>query len=404
MFYTVSPEVEDKLGNASPLPDGAVSCSTASFRYLYLVHRKGAGGSPTQALLDRPPASDLHRALGPHGRPAGLPSARGPRWADFSGRMAGDVAEAAPAAGAASLRGPPPFSRPWPRRPQEAYNPHPNAAARRRPEEGLERAFRVRGRAGEDLVGRPAHRSLDHPDRRRFLEDYGRPDAGWPSIVRSSDPSITTLIKLNLSWDQVLPPPASSQPWQVEGVLQAMLQDGYDRSPPESRSRTRPWSPTPGKGPPNNRWLPVLDRLGLSFTGPAPRSPGRCSASRPPLLRLNQIFPGGDRDPGALSGEEHRAPADRQDATGHAVTTGGDQERLRRPLEGSQALRPQVHARGAGRSRGRCSGSSTRVCLRRWTAPSAATGQVPARCSRWSANVILAGADSVAIDGRGGPA
>ena len=53
-FYTISPEVEQKLGTrylflTIPLVLYGI------FRYLYLVHQKGQGGSPTAALLtDRP--------------------------------------------------------------------------------------------------------------------------------------------------------------------------------------------------------------------------------------------------------------------------------------------------------------------------------------------------------------
>src|SRR5437773_12240608 len=81
---------------------------------------------------------------------------------------------------------------------------------------------------------------------------------GW--IDKAQD----TLLKLNLSWTKYFPA-CSSQPWQLEGVVSAMLEDGYDRSrllPIENKTVvTNPW-----KGALNNRWLPVLDRFGLTFT------------------------------------------------------------------------------------------------------------------------------------------
>jgi len=53
-FYTVSPEVEHKLGTQH-LYLTVPFVLYGIFRYLYLVHRKGVGGNPTQALLtDRP--------------------------------------------------------------------------------------------------------------------------------------------------------------------------------------------------------------------------------------------------------------------------------------------------------------------------------------------------------------
>ena len=54
MFYTVSPEVEMKLGTRH-LYLTVPFVLYGIFRYLYLVHQRGQGGSPTQALLtDRP--------------------------------------------------------------------------------------------------------------------------------------------------------------------------------------------------------------------------------------------------------------------------------------------------------------------------------------------------------------
>ncbi len=54
MFYTLSPEVELKLGTPH-LYMTVPFVMYGIFRYLYLVHKQGAGGSPTQALLtDRP--------------------------------------------------------------------------------------------------------------------------------------------------------------------------------------------------------------------------------------------------------------------------------------------------------------------------------------------------------------
>jgi len=54
MFYTVSPEVEMKL-RTDQLYLTVPFVLYGIFRYLYLVHQRGQGGSPTQALLtDRP--------------------------------------------------------------------------------------------------------------------------------------------------------------------------------------------------------------------------------------------------------------------------------------------------------------------------------------------------------------
>ncbi len=38
------------------------------------------------------------------------------------------------------------------------------------------------------------------------------------------------LLKLNLSWTKYFPA-CSSPPWQLDGVLTTLLEDGYDRTP-----------------------------------------------------------------------------------------------------------------------------------------------------------------------------
>jgi len=59
MFYTVSPEVELRLGTHY-LYLTVPFVLYGIFRYLYLVHQRGVGGNPTQALLaDRPLLLDV---------------------------------------------------------------------------------------------------------------------------------------------------------------------------------------------------------------------------------------------------------------------------------------------------------------------------------------------------------
>jgi len=59
------------------------------------------------------------------------------------------------------------------------------------------------------------------------LEDY-------QELMRLADyenylaKDITTLIKLNLSWTKYFPS-CSSQPWQLDGVVKTLLQDGFTR-------------------------------------------------------------------------------------------------------------------------------------------------------------------------------
>ena len=102
------------------------------------------------------------------------------------------------------------------------------------------------------------------------------------------------ILKLNLSWTRYFPA-CSSQPWQVEGVLRALLDDGYDRGrifPVENRTVVT----NPVAGARNNKWVPVLDRAGLPFI-PLPEVEWITYRFRSPLLRLNQIFPEGIQIP-----------------------------------------------------------------------------------------------------------
>ena len=149
------------------------------------------------------------------------------------------------------------------------------------------------------------------------LGDYGRLMrlAGYRAVL---DPAIPTLLKLNLSWTKYYPA-CSSQPWQLEGVVQTLLEDGYERSrllPVENKTVvTDPW-----QGAANNRWLPVLDRHGLRFTA-LPEVEWTVRRFTSPLLMLNKIFPDGIEIPAMYEGKNvlHLPTVKTH---GHATTTG----------------------------------------------------------------------------------
>ena len=149
------------------------------------------------------------------------------------------------------------------------------------------------------------------------IADYGRLMrlAGCRDAL---DPSIPTLLKLNLSWTKYYPA-CSTQPWQLDGVVQAMLEDGYDRArllPVENKTVvTEPW-----KGAENNRWLPVLARHGLTFTA-LPEVEWTIHRFKAPLLMLNRIFPEGIEIPAMYPGKNvlHLPTVKTH---GHATTTG----------------------------------------------------------------------------------
>ncbi|MBE0461834.1 MAG: DUF362 domain-containing protein, partial [Candidatus Aminicenantes bacterium] len=60
-----------------------------------------------------------------------------------------------------------------------------------------------------------------------ILEDYKRlMHLAEYEFILSKE--ITTLIKLNLSWTKYFPS-CSTQPWQLEGVVKTLLEDGYTK-------------------------------------------------------------------------------------------------------------------------------------------------------------------------------
>lgn len=151
----------------------------------------------------------------------------------------------------------------------------------------------------------------------RVLEDYGRVMdlAEWRSFL---PPDRDTLIKLNLSWTKYFPA-CSSQPWQVDGVLRTLTAAGFPKSrllPVENKTVVT----NPRKGARNNRWLPVLERYGLTFTA-LPEVEWTVYPFKSPLLKLNEIFPEGIQIPALYAGKSvlHLPTVKTH---GHSTTTG----------------------------------------------------------------------------------
>lgn len=74
---------------------------------------------------------------------------------------------------------------------------------------------------------------------------------------------VDTILKLNLSWTKYYPA-SSSAPWQLEGTVKTLIEDGYSRErllPVENRTVVT----NPYKGVELNRWEPVLKKYGLKF-------------------------------------------------------------------------------------------------------------------------------------------
>lgn len=224
------------------------------------------------------------------------------------------------------------------------------------------------------------------------VADYGRllNLAGCRAAV---DPSIPTLLKLNLSWTKYFPA-CSSQPWQVDGVIGGLLQEGYAAEriiPIENKTVvTDPWA-----GAANNRWLPVLDRYGLQFTA-LPEVEWTIYRFKTPLLKLNDIFPEGIEIPAMYAGKNivHLPTVKTH---GHAVTTGSIKNSfggllrevrhyahkyMHEVLVDLMLMQRELHP-------GVFTAMDGTVC---------GNGAGPRTMLPVAGNVILAGADSVAID------
>jgi len=77
------------------------------------------------------------------------------------------------------------------------------------------------------------------------------------------DKNNKTILKLNLSWSKFFPS-CSSPPWQVEGVLKTMVEDGYN---PKKifTAENRTVVTNIEKGLKGNKWGPIIKRYGAWF-------------------------------------------------------------------------------------------------------------------------------------------
>jgi len=150
-----------------------------------------------------------------------------------------------------------------------------------------------------------------------ILEDYKK-------LMHSVDyedfvpKNIDTLIKLNLSWTKYFPS-CSSQPWQLEGVVRTLLQDGYEKEklfPVENKTVVT----NPVKGAKNNKWTPILQKYGVQYF-PLPDVEWVKYEFKSKLLKLDQIFPEGIEIPKMFIGKNviHLPTVKTH---GHSTTTG----------------------------------------------------------------------------------
>ena len=131
-------------------------------------------------------------------------------------------------------------------------------------------------------------------------------------------PERDLILKLNLSWTKYFPA-CSSQPWQVEGVVKTLREDGFVPEhliPLENKTVVT----DPRKGCRNNLWEPVLSAYDLTFRA-LPEEEWVVHRFERPLLKLNDIFPEGIEIPKLYAGKDilHLPTVKTH---GHCVTTG----------------------------------------------------------------------------------
>lgn len=152
------------------------------------------------------------------------------------------------------------------------------------------------------------------------VADYGRllASAGFFEGPDSVPAGSELLIKLNLSWTRYFPA-CSTAPWQLDGVLSALLARGFDPArllPVENKTVVT----DPEKGARLNGWDGVLARHGVAFR-PLTREKWVTFRPKAKLLILDRIFPEGFQIPELFIGRPvlHLPTLKTH---GHSVTTG----------------------------------------------------------------------------------
>jgi uncharacterized protein (DUF362 family) len=139
--------------------------------------------------------------------------------------------------------------------------------------------------------------------------------AGYREVL---SPGLDTVIKLNLSWTKYFPA-CSTQPWQLEGTLRTLIEDGFDPArlfPVENKTVVT----HPVQGARDNHWMSVLEQYGLPFI-PLPEVEWVRYPFKSEFLMVDKIFPDGIEIPRMFIGKQViHAPTVK--THGHTTTTG----------------------------------------------------------------------------------
>lgn len=125
-----------------------------------------------------------------------------------------------------------------------------------------------------------------------------------------------TIIKLNLSWSLYFPA-CSTEPWQLEGVIKTMREDGYtDIVAMENKTVVT----DPIKGCKQNKWSSILEKYDVDFI-PLTDVEWVDYTPRGNMLAMNKVFPEGFQIPGPFIGANVlHLPT--QKTHGHTTMTG----------------------------------------------------------------------------------
>lgn len=99
------------------------------------------------------------------------------------------------------------------------------------------------------------------------------------------------VIKLNLSWTKFYPA-CSSPPWQLEGVLNTLISDGYNKHMLYPLGN-RTVAANPKLGAYNNKWTRVLKKYDINFTSLVDTEWVKYEYDTSELLVLPKLFPQG---------------------------------------------------------------------------------------------------------------
>jgi len=129
------------------------------------------------------------------------------------------------------------------------------------------------------------------------VDDYGKV-MELADYRKHIDKKNETIIKLNLSWSKYFPA-CSTQPWQLDGVLNRLTKDRYKNiHPVEHRTVvTDVW-----EGAKDNKWLPILKKYGLKYE---PLTEVEWETYEPDgrLIAIDRLFPDGHKIPKMFAGK-----------------------------------------------------------------------------------------------------